>query len=313
MKSTALTLLFSLSMFSGVCHGRTWTSSDGKKLEAEFVSAEGGQVKLKRADGQVFALGLERLSAEDQAWVKTQPKAAAGGGGDTPVKQKALEGPWAKLVTGSWQTSENDGLKFAVYGPKDANAEVKYPLVLAMHGKSANTENGKQVGGWMNSFTKPENLKERPCFILAPMSAQPESGQGMGWQDAQREQVLDLVKAAVKNLPVDPKRIYIVGHSMGGFGACHVMGAAPRVFAAAIPVAGYSLNDVGELSRKPVWAFHAADDSATPVAKARDFAEGMKKDKLFKYTESPTGGHGVVDRVFNDPETQRWLFSQQLK
>ena len=121
------------------------------------------------------------------------------------------------------------------------------------------------------------------------------------------------VKALVKDLPVDPKRIYIIGHSMGGFGTCHIMGSEPRLFAAAIPVAGVSPSDAAELSRKPMWMFHAADDDLVPVAGAREFAEVMKQDKQFRYTESPTGGHGVVGKVFDDPETHKWLFEQHLK
>ena len=59
--------------------------------------------------------------------------------------------------------------------------------------------------------------------------------------------------------------------------------------------------------------FHAEDDALVPVAGAREFAELMKRNKQFKYTESKTGGHGVAGLVFNDPETHQWLFSQSLK
>ena len=104
-----------------------------------------------------------------------------------------------------------------------------------------------------------------------------------------------------------------VGYSMGGFGTCRIMGSEPRLFAAAIPVAGVSASDVGELLRKPIWMFHAEDDAVVPVAGAREFAEQMKRNKQFKYTESKTGGHGVVGQVFNDPETHEWLFAQSLK
>jgi len=308
MKSRFLVLALSCLGLTDVAHARLWTSNDGKTLEAEWVSAAQGQVTLRRPDGQVFTLPLSRLSAADQTWVKQQataPPAAAA--------VKPIEGPFGQLITGSWALSEHDGLKFALYGGKSLSAENKYPLVLALHGKSPNTENGKQVAGWMDSFKKKENEAVRPCFIVAPLSAQPAAGQGMGWNGEEVEQVVKLVKALVKNLPVDPKRVYIVGHSMGGYGTCHILGSEPRLFAAAIPVSGVSQGDAAAMDRKPVWMFHAADDNLVPVAGAREFADAMKKDKLFKYTESPTGGHGVVGPVFNNPETHKWLFAQQLK
>ncbi|MES2921520.1 MAG: prolyl oligopeptidase family serine peptidase [Verrucomicrobiota bacterium] len=311
MKPRCLVSLLLFFTVANIAAAREWISSDGKKLGADFVSTENGQVKLKRANGQAFTVPLNRLSEADQSWVRLQtpatpatPAAAAG---------KPIDGPSAKLVTGGWELSESDGLKFAFYGEKNLDAAKKYPLVLALHGKSNNAENGKQVAGWMKSFTKSDNYSTRPCFILAPMSAQPEAGEGMGWNGKEVEQVIKLIKTLTKDLPVDPKRVYIVGHSMGGFGTCHVMASEPRVFAAAIPVAGSSSGDAAELARKPVWLFHAADDDIVPVAGAREFAEQLKQNKQFKFTESPTGGHGVVGKVFEDPETHKWLFEQHLK
>jgi len=289
-------------------YAREWTSNDGKKLEAEFISASEGQVNMKRPTGQMVTLPLSRLSAEDQAWVAQQAAGAA-----VPAETKLLGGPFGNLITGSWALSEYDGLKFALYGGKGLKAETKYPLVVALHGKSPNTENGKQVGGWMDSFRKAENEAVRPCFIVAPMSAQPAAGQGMGWNGDEVTQVIKLIKALIKDLPIDPKRVYIVGHSMGGYGACHIMASEPRLFAAAIPVAGVSSGDAAALDRKPIWMFHAVDDKAVPVSSAQEFAALLKKDKQFKYTELPTGGHGVVGSIFNNPETHTWLFAQQLR
>jgi predicted esterase len=310
MKSRWIAGLFLLGMITAA-PAREWTSSDGKKLEADFVSQSGDQVTLKRKNGQTFSLPLNRLSEADQSFARLQTPAAPGG--PAAPAMKAIEGPLAKLVTGAWELSENDGLKFAFYGSKELNSAVKYPLVLSLHGKTSNAENGKQVAGWMNSFTKSENYAAHPCFIVAPMSAQPESGQGMGWNGKEVDQVIKLVKLLTKELPVDPKRVYIVGHSMGGFGTCHVMASEPRLFAAAIPVAGVSTGDSGELNRKPIWLFHAADDDVVPVTGAREFAEMMKGNKQFKFIESPTGGHGVVGKVFDDSETHKWLFEQHLK
>ena len=101
---------------------------------------------------------------------------------------------------------------------------------------------------------------------------------------------------------------------MGGFGTCYLMSKELRLFSAGIPVAGSGGTDTAAaLARKPLWLFHAADDATVPVAGARDFAKTLKNNKQFKYTEPPTGGHGVVGSVFEDPETHKWLFEQRLK
>lgn len=49
---------------------RTWTSSDGSKIKAEYISANDDAVTVSRAsDRRRFTIPLERLSEEDQEWV----------------------------------------------------------------------------------------------------------------------------------------------------------------------------------------------------------------------------------------------------
>lgn len=297
-------------------HARTWTSSDGRKLEADFVSAVGGTVTLKRAaDGQTFTLPLFKLSAEDQEWIKSGATSAAPAPASaTPAPAapvKPIEGPFAALVTGDWALSEESGLPFALYAGKELSAAQKYPLVLALHGKSQNNENGKQVGGFVKSFAKPENYAARPCIIVAPLCYQPYGGTGGGWSDKPGTQAVDLVKKLLKSLPVDDKRIYVVGYSMGGFGTCHLMNTEQRLFAAGIAVAGCTGPSTADsFRRKPLWLFHAADDATVPVSYSRDLAKALERSKTFKYTEYPDGGHGIPGKVFDNPEVHTWLFSQ---
>ena len=49
---------------------RTWTSSDGLfSVEAEFVSLTAGKVKLKKLDGSIIAIAIEKLSRADREWI----------------------------------------------------------------------------------------------------------------------------------------------------------------------------------------------------------------------------------------------------
>jgi len=51
---------------------RSWTSTDGHKIDALFVALEGEGVKIRMANGSTFTIPLERLSAADQAFAKGQ-------------------------------------------------------------------------------------------------------------------------------------------------------------------------------------------------------------------------------------------------
>jgi hypothetical protein len=55
---------------------RTWSSSDGKySVAAEFVELVDGVVRLRREDGRIARIPLDRLSDADQQYVR-QKKAA---------------------------------------------------------------------------------------------------------------------------------------------------------------------------------------------------------------------------------------------
>jgi len=54
---------------------RTWNDKSGKfSVVATFQSFEGGQVKLKKEDGTIVAVPLEKLSEADAEYVRSQTK-----------------------------------------------------------------------------------------------------------------------------------------------------------------------------------------------------------------------------------------------
>lgn len=58
---------------------RQWKDASGKfSVEAEFVELTNGQVKLKRKDGQIISVALERLSHDDQVFLKSVSQANEG-------------------------------------------------------------------------------------------------------------------------------------------------------------------------------------------------------------------------------------------
>ena len=293
---------------------RTWTSSDGKQLEAAFVSKTDKAVVVKRkADGKQLTLPLDRLSPEDVAWVQALPAAPAS---TKPAPAPVASGPvtpvskeYASLLTGDWALSKFKNLPYAFYADKSLPTTSNAPLVVMLHGKSSNDENGKQVGDWMKSFAKPERFAKHPCYLLAPLCYQPYGGTGGGWNDKPGTEAIALVKELLKSLPIDKNKVYVCGHSMGGFGTCHLLATEGRMFAAGIPVAGCT-NDAAALKRTPLWVFHAADDDVVKVDGARTLAKALDHAKSFKYTEYPTGGHGITSTVFADDAVFDWLFAQ---
>ena len=102
---------------------RTWTSSDGKPLEAEYISSTENEVSLKRdSDGKTFTLPLVRLSEEDQQFIKEQ---------EAIVKEPAaVEGEYSHLIAGEWVLAEHKNLPYSFYGSKELDGSKKYPCLL---------------------------------------------------------------------------------------------------------------------------------------------------------------------------------------
>ena len=69
----------------------------------------------------------------------------------------------------------------------------------------------------------------------------------------------------------------------------------------------------GTFKKVPLWLFHAADDATVEVDYSRKLAEELKRDKDCKYTEYPTGGHGIIGKVFEEEPLYEWLFAKGVK
>lgn len=55
---------------------RTWTDTRGRTIEASLVRVDGSSVQLKKRDGKVYTVPIDRLSEQDRAFIRkesTQP------------------------------------------------------------------------------------------------------------------------------------------------------------------------------------------------------------------------------------------------
>lgn len=292
---------------------RTWTSADGRKMEADFVSATDAAVTLKKLGGKPFTLELTLLSAEDQEFVKSQAAAPDANPKTGKLQEKstrptkAIEGPYAANITGEWNQFEGKGgLQGMLFGGKDLDAKMKYPLVIYLHGKGTDVVS-KHALGFAKACSKEENYKERPCIIYAPQC--PDEN---GWQGTTGANLMKTLKDLIKNLPVDEDRLYVIGYSMGAYGTFALLNDNPRLFAAGIPIAGGSHVGVAKnLRRIPLWIWHGEKDDVVPPDQSRAIARALDNVQTAKYTEVPGGGHGIGGEVETNAEVHIWLFEQK--
>eukprot|EP00929_Paragymnodinium_shiwhaense_P028363 TRINITY_DN16448_c0_g1_i3.p2 TRINITY_DN16448_c0_g1~~TRINITY_DN16448_c0_g1_i3.p2 ORF type:complete len:144 (-),score=15.14 TRINITY_DN16448_c0_g1_i3:475-906(-) len=123
---------------------------------------------------------------------------------------------------------------------------------------------------------------------------------------------------------LDPSRLYVTGHSMGGSGAL-VAAAALKYFAAAVPVAAAGAPSPESLRHMPVWAFHGSNDGVVPshiseqlIAGLRSAGIGEDQARLTLYDDAPTPpgwphsvGHAATIPAYATKELYEWLLRQK--
>jgi predicted peptidase len=205
----------------------------------------------------------------------------------------------------------------------------KLPLLVYLHGSGGQgTDNLKQLALGNIFGTRvwllPENQKAFPCYVLAPQSDRgwvrydpaklekgefemvPGEGQGVGM-------VLKTIDALIREFPIDERRIYAMGQSMGGAGTWNLIASRPKFFAAAVTCCGSISKDDGTASiQTPLWNFHGDADGTVPISLSRDRISARRKAGGHPLSTEYAGvDHNVWEWAFTEPALVKWLFAQR--
>ncbi|MGD0088748.1 MAG: dienelactone hydrolase family protein [Planctomycetota bacterium] len=94
--------------------------------------------------------------------------------------------------------------------------------------------------------------------------------------------LLDTLDEVTLRWHVDPKRIYLMGGSMGGNGVWAFGCQCPELFAALSPMAGFYADflefQLKNIVSKPIYIVHGTKDTTVPIDGARKAFEILKKD-----------------------------------
>ncbi len=294
-----------------------------------------------------LALGTLQLNAQNQ----TRNKGAG-------IKPEILN---------AYQALNFQGMPYRLLLPENYNPGKKYPLILNLHGRAGiGDDNESQMRNWTAVFVDENWRKKYPCVVVAPQSwdswaifneripeLTPEQIEAFSpaWQarfnsgristdmvsTGSLTMAFLLVEKIARDYSIDTKRIYVMGHSMGGFGSWNAIWAEPDKFAAAIPSAGGMppWKDVSRFRNVPVWTFHGDIDPTVSVEYTRDIFAAMKAlggnlkftelknvkhnaSQYAFYYQSDDSGNGHTTHTSSDlcdptPNVWDWLFRQKLK
>jgi predicted peptidase len=216
-------------------------------------------------------------------------------------------------------------LEYLLYTPVQGLNRAQRPLVLFLHGagERGDQASGTTLHGPMKHRHESEAL--RSSYILVPQC--PADG---WWQS---ETLMHLLQSIINDhrYGVDPRRIYVTGLSMGGYGTWNLLSHYPEFFAAAVPVCGggdvKSLTIALKIDKPPifnktrlskavqvaVWAFHGDKDKAVPFEQSVELTRLLRKsgNRTVKLTAYKGVGHDAWSATYANPSLYEWMFKQR--
>jgi poly(3-hydroxybutyrate) depolymerase len=195
-------------------------------------------------------------------------------------------------------------MEYALFVPSTYDKAKKTPLVVALHGLYSNPQQILHYPGLTD-------LAEKHGYIIvAPMGYN-----ARGWYGAKilvkgkaddpknlaelsEKDVLNVLAIVKKGYNIDPDRVYLLGHSMGGGGTWHLAAKYPDIWAALAPIAPAPVvlpTAAAKFKRLPVILVQGEKDNLVRAEWVRPWADEMKRlGMTYEYVEIAGGDHITV-------------------
>jgi poly(3-hydroxybutyrate) depolymerase len=294
---------------------------------AAGVLAAGLAVGLQLAPGGTI---LAQQPTPQAAPIANAPQQGRGGGRgavDSRVHQRTYT-----------FAETNEQMPYALFVSSKVTRDKKNPLIVSLHGLG-----GDQNTMVRESLRSVELAEQGGYILVAPMgynsggwygippgapraggpnaAAAPQRGRGAGGgrgvtaggtaitdaakvREASEKDVLTVLDMVRKEFNVDERRVYLMGHSMGGAGTYYLGSKHASVWAALAPIAPAAMgmtNDRVKVLQAikdagiPMLVSMGDADEAVPVANVRTWVDTMKELQMnYEYKEHPGVTHGPI-------------------
>ena len=195
-------------------------------------------------------------------------------------------------------------IKYLLYKPKNYSEKTPNPLLIFLHGAGERGDDLELV-----KIHGPPKLIEQgvdlPFVVASPQVALNE-----WWSPST---VVWLLKDIQSRLNIDPKRVYLTGLSMGGYGTWETAIRYPNLFAAIVPICGRGDPAMAErIKHIPTWIFHGAKDDVVPIKYSEAMYEALKPYGNVEFTVYPEAMHDSWTETYADMKLYEWLLSHKL-
>jgi predicted peptidase len=216
---------------------------------------------------------------------------------------------------------DNTDYRYQVFLPAGYTKDKPWPVILFLHGAGERGDDGIVQTDTGLGHAIRLHRERFPAVVIMP-----QCRKNVWWTDpAMEKQVMAILAKSMKEFRGDPKRLYLTGLSMGGYGTFALAAKYPDKFAAAVPICGgvvmprtqpvgdpYSIV-AGKIGKTPMWIFHGAADPTVPVTESQKMNAAIKAaGGNVRYTEYPGVLHNSWDKAYGEADLAKWLFEQRL-
>ena len=190
-------------------------------------------------------------------------------------------------------------MEYSLYVPTKYDKEKAFPLIVALHGLGSSARRIIRYPG----FTS--HAEKHGYLVVAPTGYNSRGWYGARGKGGGREgdpenlgelsekDVMNVLALVRKEFNINEKRIYLMGHSMGGGGTWHLGATYPDIWAGLGPIAPASprsMEGLDKITHIPVIVIQGDQDRL--VYGARRWVARMKELKMdHQYIEIEGGGH----------------------
>jgi predicted peptidase len=206
------------------------------------------------------------------------------------------------------KVSRNVSGKYLLFLPQDyGKAHKRYPLIMYLHGGSLRGDDVEKV----RTLGLPRLIEKDRSFPFIVVS--PLCPAGEIWTDT--DVLIGILDEVISQYSVDPSRIYLTGHSMGGRGTWYLAYKYPERFAAIAPMSAISTIPAwaSRLKALPVWVFHGSKDKIAPLEEAELMVSALKAfGGDVKFSVLPESDHFILD-TYENKQLYEWFLQHKRR
>lgn len=191
---------------------------------------------------------------------------------------------------------------YLTWAPRDATGAL--PLLLCLHGSGECGTDLRRVARH-GPIYEAEAGRKMPFRLIAPQAREEH------WDP---ERISATLNDAIRRYPIDPRRVYATGYSMGADGVWAAAMHEPQRYAAIVTLCGGGdVRKVTRLVRLPIWNFHSKNDPVVSISESEELIRALRAAGApeVHFTIYPDAGHNIWTRTYADSALYQWLLAHR--